>query len=70
MARINENSLAQRVAKEVKSRIGRNYIDVPIAQVKDYLKATLDDLAVGAFEGSHRMSDVVALIERHYDKAY
>jgi hypothetical protein len=59
MARINENTLATNVARRVKSRLGRRHLDLPIAQVKDYIRDAFDLVALC------KPSEVMELMERH-----
>ena len=60
MAKINENNLAKAVAK----REG-GAKNLSIGQIKEVQKLVLDTLNDMVSEGSAKMSDVIALIEKH-----
>ena len=60
MAKINEKKLAQAVA----AREG-GVKNLPIAQIAEAMKATLDELAYMLDNGRCEASDILALVEKH-----
>lgn len=60
MPKINENALAQYICQRVRTHLGKDGLDLSIAQVKMVQRELLHKL------GGYRMSEVVELVERHF----